>query len=243
MNDRVGAGAARPRRDRGGRLDPVRARSSAPSSAASARRSLDRLDSRHAAAGRAQRLHGDQAEQAEPDDDDALAERRLGAAHALDGDRADRGEGRVARGDASGTGATRLAGTDTTSAWFARPAPAQATRWPTWNAGDAAGVEHGARARVAERVCPGRPRRATSPIVSRTPCSRACLSVWRDEVRVLDRARGERAGAGRDDRALGAARDRRCRVGDEHRAGRRAQAPARRRPGSFHPAKQAVSRG
>ncbi len=33
----------------------------------------------------------------------------------------------------SGTGTTRFGGTDTTSAWFARPAPAQATRWPTWS--------------------------------------------------------------------------------------------------------------
>jgi hypothetical protein len=34
-------------------------------------------------------------------------------------------------GTPSGTGATRLPGTETTSAWLARPAPAQATAWPT----------------------------------------------------------------------------------------------------------------
>ena len=68
----------------------------------------------------------------EPDDDDALAERRLGAAHALERDRPERGERRVAQRDALGHRARRgSAGRTTTSAWFARPAPAQATRWPT----------------------------------------------------------------------------------------------------------------
>ena len=95
----------------------------------------DRLDADDLAARGAEELDGDQPEQAEADDDHALAELRLGAAHALHRDRAQRGEGGVARVDPGGTGATRLAGTETISAWLAMPTPAQATSWPSSSSG------------------------------------------------------------------------------------------------------------
>ena len=92
---------------------------------------LDRFDTDDAAPGGAHHLHGEQSEQAEPDDDHAFSERRLGTANALQRDRPDRAERRVCLGNAFRDGAGEVPGTDTTSAWFARPAPAQATRCPT----------------------------------------------------------------------------------------------------------------
>ena len=105
----VGADAARPVLDRGARRSSGATTRSAPSSAASARRAARRLDAEHAAAGRAQQLDGDQPEQAEADDDHALAERRLGAAHALQRDRAERGERGVAQRHALGHGRDEVA--------------------------------------------------------------------------------------------------------------------------------------
>ena len=60
------------------------------------------LDAEYLTAGRAQQLDRDQPEQAEADDDHPLAERRLGAPDALQRDRAERREGRVAQRHAVG---------------------------------------------------------------------------------------------------------------------------------------------
>ena len=84
------------------------------------------------------------------------------------------------------------------------------------DAGVAARVEDGARARVAERIVLGDSAahsadRLAHAMVARVP------ERLRDEVRVLDRARRERARTGSDDGALRPARDRRSRVRHEYR--------------------------
>ena len=85
-----------------------------------------------AAARRAEQLHGQLPEQPEADDDEALAERGRRTAHALQAQsrRAWRPR-RRARGRPGGRRAARFTGTALISAWFAYPAPAQATRSPT----------------------------------------------------------------------------------------------------------------
>jgi hypothetical protein len=88
--------------------------------------------------------------------------------------------------------------------------------------GDTARVEDGAGARVAERRVLGdgaldEPDRLADPVLA------GVAERLGDELGILDRARGERAGPGRDHGALCAARDRRCRVGDEDEAGCRSR--------------------
>ena len=80
----------------------VRWNVSAPSDRA--RASLDAIDvdAENAAAMGAQQLHGQQADQAEPADDDALAERRLREPHALQRDRGDHREGGLVVADTFG---------------------------------------------------------------------------------------------------------------------------------------------
>ncbi len=78
------------------------------------------VEAEHAAAIGLEQLHGKLADQPEPHDDDALAERRVGDAHALQRDRAERDEARLlvvdAGGDADQTGSS---GTALYSAWLA----------------------------------------------------------------------------------------------------------------------------
>ena len=177
---------------------------------------LERLDSGHACAGRPQRLHRDQSEQSEPDDHDAVAERRIRAADALDGDRSDRRERGVAQRDALGHGHDEVR-RDRHDLGVVRAARACAgDALADVDAGVAARVEDDARARVAERIVLGdsaahRADRLPHAVVARV------LERLRDEVRVLDRARRERARSGGDDGALGPARDRRRRVRHEYR--------------------------
>ena len=82
-----------------------------------AARALDsrgiQIEADHVAAGRAQQLRGDLADQAETEHRDALAELRRRAAHALQRNRADRGRRREAHGAAGGMRHTRLRFTTT----------------------------------------------------------------------------------------------------------------------------------
>ena len=151
---------------------------------------LDRLDAGHAAARRAQGLDGDQAEQAEPDDDDAIAERRLCAAHALERDRPDRGEGRVAHRDRLGDGDDEVRGHGDDVGVVCTPRSGAGDPLADVQLGAAAGVEDGPGAGVAERRILGdgaadRVDRLPDAVLAGVP------KRLRDEVRVLDRARCE----------------------------------------------------
>ncbi len=121
----------------------------------------------------------------------------------------------------SGTAQARFPGTETTSAWFARPAPAQATRWPTRKSASPPVSMHGARARVAERRV-GRRRAADEVDRLAHPVLACVLEGLADEVRIANRARRQRPGASRDDGTFRPAGDRRGGVRDEQRPRRRA---------------------
>ena len=103
----------------------------------------------------------------EADDDERLAERRRGAAHALERDGAERHGARLgACPGRPGCGTTRLRGTRMTSAWCAHCAPAQATRSPTSQVVDAlADLDDDAGRRVA-----GRPRPPPVAPLDELPC-------------------------------------------------------------------------
>ena len=121
----------------------------------------------------------------------------------------------------SGTAATRFAGTDTTSAWLARPAPAHATRWPTRSWGTPPVSSTDAGRGIAQRVVR---RRGAACHVDRL--AHAVLAHVAQggghELRISDRAHRQRpAAAGLDRRALGAARDHRRRVGNQDMPGLR----------------------
>ena len=164
--------------------------SSAPSSRASSRRFSEGLDSGDAAAGRPKRLDRDQPEQAQPDDDHAIAERRLGTTHSLERDGPDRRERRVAHRDSFGDGhdEVRRNGHDlgVVRAARARAGDTLADVEP----GVATGVEDGARARVAEGVVL---RDRAADCADRLPDAvlAGVLERLGDEVRVLDRPCGE----------------------------------------------------
>ena len=160
---------------------------------------LDRLDAEHAAAGGAQDLDREQPEQAEADHDDPLAQRRLGAADALHGDRAERRERGVANRDAVRHGRDEVAG-DRDDLGVVRAAGAGARDELTdREVRDAAGVDHPASARVAERRVVA--DRAADELDRVADAVLACvLQRLEHEVRVADGAHRKRAAApcGRD---------------------------------------------
>ena len=155
---------------------------------------LDRLDAEYLTAGRAQQLHRDQAEQAEPDDHNLLAERDLGAPDALQRDRAERRErrrpglhsGRRSRNEVGGhrhdlcvAGAAGARARDE----LARP-----------EVRDATGVDHKAGARVAKRHvgssdAPGKVKRVAQTVLAHVL---ECLAY---QIRVADGAHRQRPAA------------------------------------------------
>ena len=199
---------------------PGASASSAPSSEAELASVVDGLDPRHAATGGAQSLQGDQAEQPEPDDDDAIAEGRLDPPHPLERDRADRGEGRVSHRYALGDGDDEVRrhrdGLGVVRAARAGAGDPPANVQPC----NAARIENRAGARVPERQVLRHRSLDEADRLADAVVARVAERL-RDELGVLDGSRRQGAGAGRDCRALRPARDCRCRIGDEDGAGRR----------------------
>jgi hypothetical protein len=177
---------------------------SAPSSTPSARRSADgSTPSTRQPAARSS-WDGDEPDEAEADDDHPLAERRLGAAHALQSDGAHGGEGRVAQRHALGHGSDEVAGhrhdLGVVGAAGARAGDVLADA----ELGDPAGVEHDARARVAQDGVVGdrvahRLDRVAHAVLA------GVLERQQHEVGVADRAHRQRAAAARREHLTGGA--------------------------------------